>query len=107
VDEDGFEATALGDESRFKRAQNGNNLLTPFQCDVCHFRNIKQCDPRIGDKKDVRLLKDIRVANLDAFWALEPSTVAANLKDVRKMDWRGDLWFRLGRSDYGTFSFGG
>jgi hypothetical protein len=68
VDKDGFEATTPGDESRFKRARNGDNLLIQFQCDVCHFRNIKRRDPRIGDRKDVRLLKDIRVANLDAFW---------------------------------------
>jgi hypothetical protein len=91
VGEDGFEALAPGDESCFKRARNGDNLITLFQCDVCHFRNIKHCDPRIGDKKVVRLLKDIRVANLDAFWAREPcSTVAANLKDVRKMEMIGE-----------------
>jgi hypothetical protein len=99
MDEDGFEATAPGDESRFKRARNRENLLTLFQCDVCHFRNIKHCDPRIGDKKDVRLLKDIRVANLDAFGAREPLTVAANLKDVRKME-------KIGEEVYGFDSVG-
>jgi hypothetical protein len=95
VDEDGFEA----DESRFRRARNGDSLLTPFQCDVCHFRNIKHCDPRIGDKKDVRLLKDIRVANLNDFWVREPSTVVANLKDVRTME-------KIGEEIYGFDSVG-
>jgi hypothetical protein len=47
----------------------------------------------------VRLLKDIRVANLDAFWAREPSTVAANLKDVRKME-------KIGEEIYGFDSVG-
>jgi hypothetical protein len=45
VDDDGVEMERAGDESRFLVARPGDNLLTPFQCDVCHFRNIMKRDP--------------------------------------------------------------
>jgi hypothetical protein len=36
------------DEDKFKCGQNGDNFMCPFQCDLCHFHNIKLCDP-IGE----------------------------------------------------------
>jgi hypothetical protein len=42
VYEDGFESVVTGDERQFKEARNGDNIMTPFQCDLCHFRNIQQ-----------------------------------------------------------------
>ena len=66
TDEDGFENLAEGDERRFRVARDGDFLPTPFQCDICHFRNIQGRDPSCLDVKDVRLLQDIRHANINA-----------------------------------------
>jgi len=66
MDEDGVEVGGPEDEIRYLHARNGDNLVTPFQCDLCHFRNLMQRDP-VGDlPQDIRLLKLIRRANLDA-----------------------------------------
>jgi RNAse (barnase) inhibitor barstar len=59
--------------------RNGDNLLCPFQCDLCHFRNIKKRDPFASDLKDLNMLSGIRRANFDAFWAIIPGTVKSNL----------------------------
>eukprot|EP00980_Cylindrotheca_fusiformis_P031013 scaffold25703_cov171-Cylindrotheca_fusiformis.AAC.2 len=90
VDEDGLENLAPGDESRFRKGRNGDFLMTPFQCDVCHFRNINEREPVPGALEDDRLLIFIRQANLDAFWSREPSTVAANLSQARRLEVMGD-----------------
>ena len=37
-------------ELRFKQARNGDNLMCPFQCDLCHFRNIQFRDPEGGKR---------------------------------------------------------
>ncbi len=40
--------------NRFMSARNGDNLVTPFQCDHCHFVNIMKREP-LGDlAADVR-----------------------------------------------------
>ena len=62
------------DRTRFLFGRAGDNLLTTFQCDVCQFRNIKGRSPN-ETAADSLLLKFIRRANLDAFWAREPGTV--------------------------------
>jgi hypothetical protein len=72
------------DEHRFKQAQNGDSLVTPFQCDFCHFRNLMSRDPVERLAQDVRLLKCIRRANLDAFWSREPTTISNNLTVCRQ-----------------------
>ena len=50
----------------------------PFECDLCHYRNIRKRDPNLGNQKDTYLLMVIRRANLDACWARASSTVHAN-----------------------------
>jgi hypothetical protein len=45
--------------------RDGDNLVCPFQCDLCHFRNIKKQDPFASDLQDLNLLRGIRRANLD------------------------------------------
>ena len=72
--------------NRFKRGRNGDNLMTPFQCDKCHFVNMQKRNPSLHSVKDRYLMKLIWRANLDACWAREPSTVAANLGQARKME---------------------
>jgi hypothetical protein len=55
---------------RFKLARDGDHLMWPFQCDDCHFQNLKGASDTDGV-----LLLCIRRANLDALWAREPATV--------------------------------
>jgi hypothetical protein len=64
--------------------------MCPFQCDICHFRNIQKRDMVAGNRKDKLLLQCIRRASLDAFWAREPSTVRANLRGARRLEEIGD-----------------
>jgi len=64
--------------------RNGDNLLTMFQCDLCHFRNLQGRDPISGSGTDTLLLRCIRRASLDSVWAREPSTVANNLTECRR-----------------------
>jgi hypothetical protein len=83
VDEDGAGVGAEEDDYRYLHARDGDNLVTPFQCDTCHFRNIMERDPINGLPQDMRVLKLIRRANLDAFWSREPRTVRATLSSCQ------------------------
>lgn len=93
TEEDGFEATVEGDERRFKEGQDGDFLITPFQCELCHFRNIQKRNPSPSNVKDNRCLEDFRHANINAFWSREPSTVKANLGQARKMEDIGEEYY--------------
>jgi pyruvate-formate lyase-activating enzyme len=64
------------------RARNGDNLMCPFQCDMCHSRNIKKRDPSRDDLLDKNLLRGIRRASLDAFFARRPGTVSKNVSTM-------------------------
>jgi hypothetical protein len=86
VDDDGVDQRLVGDELRFLEARNGDNLLTPFQCDLCHFRNILGRSPVASSFKDSKIMTFIRRANLDAAWAREPNTVSANLREAIRME---------------------
>ena len=70
-------------EVRFEDARNGDHFMCPFQCDLCHFRNIQKRDP-VSDTTDALLKVFIRRANLDALWAREPGTVYGNLRERRR-----------------------
>ena len=59
--------------------------MIPFQCDLCHFRNLKGLNPR-ANAEDFLLLKTIRRASLDAFWSREPSTVESNRRQGMKIE---------------------
>jgi hypothetical protein len=67
------------------RARPGDHLMTPFQCDLCHFRNIQGGNPSEELVGHGALLAAIRRANLDAFWARRPNTVGFNLYEMRRM----------------------
>lgn len=67
------------EDNRFLRARAGDMLMVPFQCEVCHFRNMEKRDPVLGHAKDEETMEYIRRASLDAFWARETSTVKKNL----------------------------
>ena len=72
------------DMGRFQKGRNGDHLMTPFQCDICHFRNIKNRDYIAGRVDDQKLMICIRRANLDAFWAREPTTVYNNMREMTR-----------------------
>jgi hypothetical protein len=65
---------------RFKCARNGDHLMCPFQCNLCHFYNIQRRGPGAKVQDEV-LLMCIWRASLDAFWSRESSTVLANLRE--------------------------
>ena len=72
------------EQFRFLIARDGDHLLVPFECDLCHFRNCCHRDPIFDSERDVNTLRAIRRANLDAFWARETSTVRSNLSRMRR-----------------------
>ena len=55
-----------------------------FQCELCHYRNLKKMDP-VGDKEYVTLLRAIRRENLNAFWSREPGTISSTRRDSLKL----------------------
>jgi hypothetical protein len=70
------------DKDKFLTARNGNHMLCPFQCDSCHFRNLKDRDPLRDDCTDQNLLTAIRRSNLDSFWGRAPFTALNNLRSA-------------------------
>lgn len=80
-DEGGFVWARDEDLQRHLHARDGDHLLTPFQCDLCVFRNLKGRNP---GAHDTFLLATIRQVNLDALWGRESATVAATLRGVRQ-----------------------
>ena len=57
----------------------------PFECDLCHFRNVAERDPVVGNEKDEFTLLCIRrAASLDAIWSRETSTVVGNARRLRR-----------------------
>jgi hypothetical protein len=65
----------------FKCGRDGDHLMgVPFECDLCHFRNVSLRDPNWGNSKDEFQLVCIRRVILDVLWARRPSTVALNRK---------------------------
>jgi hypothetical protein len=72
------------DPLRFREAREGDHLMCGFQCDVCHFINMKGRAPKDGNVYDELALLCIRRASLDTLWARERSTVYSNkLEAVR------------------------
>jgi hypothetical protein len=72
------------DKMRYLEAREGDHLITPFQCEICHVRNILGRDPQDNLASDVRLIKLLRRASLDAFWCSEPKTVEGTLREARR-----------------------
>jgi hypothetical protein len=85
-DEAGEELKETNGANRFLEARTGDHLMTPFQCEVCHFKNILNRDPFPSWGKDAELLELFRRANLDSFWARETSTVKNNLREAKRIE---------------------
>ena len=56
--------------------------MVPFQCELCHFRNVYGREPSKTNPKDIEFFTFVRRANLDCFWSREPGTVSANLRGL-------------------------
>jgi len=65
---------------RFLVGRNGDHLITPFQCPLCHFRNIQYRDPLDFLPSDKEAIEFITRAVLDSSWSRETSTVESNLR---------------------------
>jgi hypothetical protein len=72
-------------DGEYVTARPGDHLMSIFQCEKCHFRNINQRDPETGRATDDWALTCIRRANLDSFWSSRPSTVESNLRESAVM----------------------
>ena len=70
------------DDTRFTQARLGDNLVVPFQCDLCQFRNMWYRDPLPEDKFALMV---IRRCILDIFWAREEGTVYKNWLEVNRL----------------------
>jgi hypothetical protein len=72
----------------YRKGRDGDHLMAvPFECDLCHYRNLRKRDPDLTDHRDVYLLTCIRRAVLDACWARRPGTVSSNLaRHIRDYD---------------------
>jgi hypothetical protein len=95
TNEDGLVNEEEKGSKRYLEARSGDNLCSPFQCDTCHFRNLMQREAQPNLAQDLRILKCIRRANLDALWSLEPRTVSRTLAECKRgLDIAGSLGFR-------------
>jgi hypothetical protein len=86
VDEDGLDASSDDDRNRFICGRIGDNLATPFQCELCHYRNVNGRNPSIGDPQAQRFNMLCRNASINAFWNVESSTVRTNLRQALRME---------------------
>jgi hypothetical protein len=85
LEEDQLLETGDDRDQDYRTARNGDHLMgVPFECDLCHFRNVVGRDPVWGKAQDEYTLTCIRRASLDAMWGRASSTVKANLSRVQK-----------------------
>ena len=59
-------------ERRYEIRKSGYHLLTNFQFDLFHFRNIQGREPNPQGEEDMRLMVAIRRSTLDGFGVREP-----------------------------------
>jgi hypothetical protein len=81
IDEEGHVLDLQSEKNRFKLARIGDHLMTHFQCDLCHFRNVQGWDPDPNCMNDDMILMCIRRANLDTLWSRESKTVYQNWRE--------------------------
>ena len=77
-------APRKSDMGRFATARNGDNLMVPFECDLCVFGKLFDHDPDATNEKDVFAMGCIRRVILDALWSRASSTVVANTLKARE-----------------------
>lgn len=83
-DESGFEWWHEDYEACYRVGQNGNHLVTVFQCDTCIFINLACWLPLSHSPCNNLTICCIRQANLDSMWGREMSTVRSTAQLVQK-----------------------
>jgi len=91
LDEDGEPMRRGDDEERFQYGRAGDHLITMFQCDLCHFRNMLGRNPTPSDLENRVFGKCLRRAILDALWSRERSTVSSNFRRVVALERLGSV----------------
>jgi hypothetical protein len=86
IDEEIGELKDSKEETKFRYARLGDNFMCPFQCDLCHFRNIRGIDPGSDPNKDLKLLIGIRRAILEMFFGRAESAITNNFRDLKKLE---------------------
>ena len=66
-DDDGNILVDPTGSNRFKEDRNGDHLMVPFQCELCHFRKMFGQEPCRSNPKDQEVFAFVRRANLDCF----------------------------------------
>ena len=84
LDEAGIGIEKEEDKNRFMVGRDGDHLMNPFQCELCHFRNIQGRNPNLKSEANRALQEHFRRVSLDAFWSREPSTVRHNLGLIKR-----------------------
>ena len=69
---------------RFRRGRNGDDLMTPFECDFCIYRKLYGRNPDESVHSTQYAMACIRRINLDACWSRATSTVSGNASQVRQ-----------------------
>ena len=73
------------DKNCYTRGKDGDHPIgVPFECDLCHFRNMNCRDSVWRSAKDMDTIEAIRRVLLDVFWAREEGTVSGNLSRMRR-----------------------
>ena len=72
-------------EGRYEKGRTGYYLSTHFQCDLCHFRNMKGRYQAEGSEKDEKLVIAKRRTSLDILRIREPGTLRGNLTMLSNM----------------------
>ena len=85
LDETGIVIEKEDDKDRFMVGRDGDHLMNPFQCELCHFRNIQGRNPHPNSGADRALQEHFRRVSLNVFWSREPSTVRHNLGLVKRL----------------------
>lgn len=93
-DEAGFEWVVLKDLARHCYARAGDHFVTPFQCNLCIFCTLMQCNPA---SQDTLLILCIRQVNLDTLWGHETAMVNSTKCSIDKLL---NLWSTLGISPH-------
>jgi len=84
LDEEGNVILKDDDKTRFMEGRDGDHLMTPFQCELCHFRNLYNRNPLPNFQQDVLAMDFMRRVNLDAFWKTARSTVKTNCYQIER-----------------------
>jgi hypothetical protein len=70
----------MDDDTRYKSARNGDDLMVPFECGWCIFGKLFKRTPDISGTSDSDLFAMCCICRvvLDVFWSREPTTVRTN-----------------------------